>query len=300
LKWDNAYYNSDVLSQGFWKMMTQQGKLNNGEEIDYACGLFIDEYKGLKTISHGGAFVGFRADIIRFPEQGVSIAVFANRGDANPSRKVRQVADLVLEGKFIEDEPEVEVLKIETHEIETSPVSNVTFSIDQVAGTYEIRPGLMLILSAKEDSLNVLQSWNDANYVIGRTEKNTFQEPSDSELSFSFSMLEDDFTQMLTVKQGAIESPCKRKNTAYLKDIVLTDYVGDFYSKELDVTYFFFMEDKKLKVKIRNLTPIDLTVSDLDVFYCQGSLVRFKREKDSISGFELDAGRVKNLRFVKK
>ena len=63
--------------------MTQQGVLNNGEILEYASGLEISEYKGLKTISHGGAFVGFRAEYIRFPEQHLSIAIFANRDDAD-------------------------------------------------------------------------------------------------------------------------------------------------------------------------------------------------------------------------
>ena len=102
-KWDDAYYNSKVLSRTFWSMMTKQGVLNNGEAIDYASGLMISEYKGLKTIRHGGAFVGFRAELLRFPEQHLSIAIFANRGDANPSRKANQVADVLMMGKLIED-----------------------------------------------------------------------------------------------------------------------------------------------------------------------------------------------------
>lgn len=49
-KWDDAFYKSDVLDQEFWTLMTTQGKLNNGEAIDYAAGLFIDEHNGLKEI----------------------------------------------------------------------------------------------------------------------------------------------------------------------------------------------------------------------------------------------------------
>jgi len=99
-KWDDSFFDSSVLSKEFWTAMTQQGVLNNGEIIDYASGLGISEYKGLKKISHGGAFVGFRAEFIRFPEQHISIAIFANRGDANPTAKAYQVADIVLKENF--------------------------------------------------------------------------------------------------------------------------------------------------------------------------------------------------------
>ncbi|MBL4569275.1 MAG: beta-lactamase family protein [Flavobacteriaceae bacterium] len=90
-KWDDAYYSSNVLKKEFWNVMTQQGVLNNGEVISYASGLGIGKYKGLKTIRHGGAFVGFRADLLRFPEQRLSIAIFANRGDASPSRMANKL-----------------------------------------------------------------------------------------------------------------------------------------------------------------------------------------------------------------
>ena len=49
-KWDNAYYEYSVLSKEFWSKMTQQGILNNGEVINYASGLMIDKYKGLKFL----------------------------------------------------------------------------------------------------------------------------------------------------------------------------------------------------------------------------------------------------------
>ncbi|MFT6699291.1 MAG: CubicO group peptidase (beta-lactamase class C family), partial [Porticoccaceae bacterium] len=160
-KWDDAYYNSEVLSTAFWKMMTEQGVLNNGEVIDYASGLFISEYKGLKTVRHGGAFVGFRAELLRFPEQHFSIAIFANRGDANPSAMANQVADIMLKDKLIE-----EIVK--TEEIEINKPSKEKFSFEQIVGAYKIQPGVIVQLSIKNDSLNVLQTWDQSSYNIVR------------------------------------------------------------------------------------------------------------------------------------
>ena len=47
-------------------------------------------------MSHGGAWGGYRAELLRFPEQHFSVACLCNLGNAAPSRRARQVADVYL------------------------------------------------------------------------------------------------------------------------------------------------------------------------------------------------------------
>jgi CubicO group peptidase (beta-lactamase class C family) len=293
-KWDDAYYESNVLSREFWSVMTQQGILNNGEVIDYASGLMISKYKGLKTIRHGGAFVGFRAELLRFPEQKLSIAIFANRGDANPSRMANQVADVLLKDKLIEKVVKKDKkVKIDTTEDE--------FQLSQLVGDYEIQPGAVAKLSIKNDSLNVLQTWNKSTYNILKVSGNTFQISGNENISFSFSNLKDGFTQTLTVIQDGRETKAKRKKEINLSGIDLNDYLGSYYSKELDVTYDFEIENGILKAGIKEKKSlVDCTISEIDQFTMEFGMIRFQRTDGLISSFELDSGRVKNLKFHKK
>ncbi|MFT4802553.1 MAG: CubicO group peptidase (beta-lactamase class C family) [Ulvibacter sp.] len=292
-KWDDAYYESNVLSQEFWNIMTQQGTLNNGEVIDYASGLMISKYKGLKTVRHGGAFVGFRAELLRFPEQKLSIAIFANRGDANPSRMANQVADIILKDKLIE-----EVIN-EDKKVEIDGPKE-EFQLSQLVGDYEIQPGVIARFSIKNDSLNVLQTWNKSTYNIVKVSGNTFQISANENLSFSFSNLKEGFTQTLTILQGARETVAARKKEIDTSGINLKDYTGSFYSKELGVNYDFEIENEILIVRIENTqSTIECTISDLDQFSTELGLVRFQRKDGLIFGFELDSGRVKNLKFKK-
>jgi CubicO group peptidase (beta-lactamase class C family) len=291
-KWDDAYYESRVLSREFWSMMTQQGVLNNGEVIDYASGLMISKYKGLKTVRHGGAFVGFRAELLRFPEQKITIAIFANRGDANPSRMANQVADIILNEEFIEEGINKDK-KIDSPEKE--------FQLNQLVGNYEVQPGIIISLSIKNDSLNVLQIWNKSTYNIAKVSGNTFQIPGEKDLSFTFSNLTEGHTQTLSILQGGRETKAERKRDVDVSGIDLNNYSGSYYSKELNVTYNFKVEDGILKATIENNQSLmDLTISDLDEFTMELGLIRFQREGGVISGFELDSGRVKNLKFEKK
>ena len=292
-KWDDAYYESSVLSKEFWNMMTQQGILNNGEVIDYASGLMISKYKGLKTVRHGGAFVGFTAELLRFPEQKLSIAIFANRGDANPSRMANQVADILLKDKLIEEV----VNKDKKVEID---VPEEKFQLSQLVGDYEIQPGVVASLSIKNDSLNVLQTWNKSTYNIVKVSANRFEIPGTENLSFTFSNLKDGFTQTLNILQGGRETIAARKKEIDTSGINLKDYAGSYYSKELDVNYNFEIENEILIVRIENIqSTIECTISDIDQFSMELGLVRFQRTDGLISGFELDSGGVKNLKFKK-
>ncbi len=293
-KWDDAFYESGVLSKEFWNMMTQQGVLNNGEVTDYASGLVIGNYKGLKTIRHGGAFVGFRAELLRFPEQRLSIAIFANRGDANPSRMANRVADILLKDKLTES-----VVKKENKIKANDNVDE--FNLNQLVGDYEIQPGAVAKLTIKNDSLNVLQSWNKSSYIISRVSGNSFQIPGNEDILFSFSNLNDGFAQTLTVLQGGLETKADRKKEIDLSDVDLNDYQGNFYSKELDVTYNIEIQNGILNVAVAEKTiPMECTMSDIDLFTMEFGLIRFQRAEGMIKGFELDSGRVKNLKFIRK
>src|SRR5579859_820954 len=96
LKWDENFYSGQVGGREFLAEIQEHGKLNNGKVLDYAKGLFLQDYRGLPTVSHGGAWGGYRAELLRFPQQHFSVACLCNRGDANPSRRARQVADIYL------------------------------------------------------------------------------------------------------------------------------------------------------------------------------------------------------------
>jgi len=78
LLWDGSFYNNRLGKGGqalIDKVLTP-GVLNSGKRLDYSFGLGLGTYKGLKTVSHGGAFVGYRADIIRtFVAEGLPFRV---------------------------------------------------------------------------------------------------------------------------------------------------------------------------------------------------------------------------------
>lgn len=294
-KWDDAYYDRKVLSAAFWKMMSQQGVLNDGKVINYASGLNIGTYKGLKTIRHGGAFVGFRADLLRFPEQRLSIAIFANRGDANPSRMANQVADVMLKDKLITDSAEEE----KTADKTVTEAPKAVFALKQLLGNYEIEPGVALKVSLKEDSLHVVQTWNQSNYNIVKVSGNTFHLPGEKDLTFTFAEWQEGMTAELIILQGGRKTIAKRKEEVEISSLKLKDYEGTYQSEELGIRYQFELIDGALNARIEGKKAMKCRIADIDKFAFPLGVARFQRTDGEIVGFELDSGRVKNLKFRK-
>jgi CubicO group peptidase (beta-lactamase class C family) len=76
--WDQNFYHNRLGEKNLISQLLTPGMLNNGEKLNYAFGLAVSDYRGLRLISHGGSFAGFRAQMIRFPEQKLSVICLAN------------------------------------------------------------------------------------------------------------------------------------------------------------------------------------------------------------------------------
>jgi CubicO group peptidase (beta-lactamase class C family) len=95
-KWDESFYSGQVGGQGLLDLLAQRGRLGNGKEIDYGFGLTFGKHAGLPMVSHGGAWAGYRAELVRFPTKHLSVVCLANVGSADASGLALDVADLAL------------------------------------------------------------------------------------------------------------------------------------------------------------------------------------------------------------
>ena len=106
VRWMRNYETAQVGGEEMLQTMLRPGVLTNGDTLDYAHGLAVGEYRGLPTFGHGGSWVGYRTNFVRFPEQNLSIAVFCNVSDCDPAGRARRVAEVYI-GDLMAPEPEV-------------------------------------------------------------------------------------------------------------------------------------------------------------------------------------------------
>jgi CubicO group peptidase (beta-lactamase class C family) len=109
LKWDENFYSAKVGGKGFLAELQEPGKLNNGKPLKYAKGLFVEDYRGLHTVAHGGSWGGYRAQLLRFPDQHFSVACLCNLAHADPARRAQRVADVFLASEMKVPAPAADV-----------------------------------------------------------------------------------------------------------------------------------------------------------------------------------------------
>ncbi len=96
LRWSHAFTTDQVAGPDFTAVMLTPGTLATGQATRYGAGLALGEYRSLATNGHGGSTWGFRAQLVRFPDHGLSVAVLCNREDVNPGRLANGIVDLYL------------------------------------------------------------------------------------------------------------------------------------------------------------------------------------------------------------
>jgi len=293
--WDQAFYNYK-LGRELMDMLHTQGKLNNGQTIDYAFGLVIGTYRGLRTVSHSGSWAGFRASLIRFPEEKFSIICLSNLSTFNPAAISYKIADIYLADKFKE-----EIKKEKPQEIRAFPLSER--ELREKCGNYkEIKFGLWLVLSLEKEKLKA---------QIGRQEllltpvsQNTFQAwLGDSPITLEFSR--DEKGQIKAVLTGLGREKYVFLKAAPLPSLTpqaLKEYEGFYQSDELLGAVYEIRLDKenKLRIKFRNAPREALKPMAPDEFAVEGMNFSFLRAKNKkITGLALSAGRAANIMFRK-
>jgi len=282
-KWDENFYTARVGGQAFIDAMQKPGMFNNGLFQNYASGLVLGEYKGRRTVEHSGADAGYRANFLRFPDQHFSVIVLANLGEINPSDLCRRVTDLfLLPGKG-----------------EVSPFVIVDTAItEKWAGDYFDLTG--------KTRMKVEASVGIGNSGGLRVFGNMLRAVNDSVFRNPFNTNEYRFTTegekvMLKVSAPGVHTrkfEKVRKATVSLKG--LEEYMGTYYSKELDVRYTVLMKDYVLQVKTPRYEAWELTPFIKDVFLDQAILEFQRDKKGKVSGFLASTGRSRNIKFEKQ
>ena len=292
--WDQAFYNYK-LGKDLMDLLHQTGVLNNGKKLEYAFGLNVGKYKGLKLVSHGGAFVGFRADLIRFPEEKFSVICLANLASINPSRLCRQIADIYLADKFTEEA---------APEKKAESMTAITLAQDELenkAGkSTDEQESFIADISLKNDTLYV--EGRSLSYFLIPVSKSRFiAKDTPVEIVFEFFPAEGKATgAKLIIGREREFQLVRMPETAPLTSEQLKTYAGSYFTGELPATYIIALEEGKLVFKHRNAPKEALKCISTDKFSSGYGKMEFTRGKGKkITGFYLDAGRVR-IQFIKK
>ena len=110
IKWDAALTKRAVLKPTSWDSVYSPAKLANGSTYPYGFGWGLGKVNGRRVIEHSGAWQGFKTDIARYVDDGVTIIVLANLAQADPVGLAHGIAEAVspelIEKPIKDTEPE--------------------------------------------------------------------------------------------------------------------------------------------------------------------------------------------------
>jgi len=95
-QWINALWNYKLLGSEMQIQAWTRKKLNSGAPIDYGYGWHIEDYKNITHPHHGGSSIGFRNQLLLFPEQKLMVILLTNRNEGDPINEAHKIADLYL------------------------------------------------------------------------------------------------------------------------------------------------------------------------------------------------------------
>jgi len=173
LKWDQNFYDNRLGNgtRQLIDMMLTPGKLKSGEVLPYAFGLSISRYGGLRTRSHGGSAVGYRAHYLQFPDQRFSVVILSNLSTFNPGRIARKIADLYLADQF--SEPPVQRRRERPPGKKRRPAALPASKLQEYVGTYysdELRITYVLDVENK----NLVLTLRDTPYELAAYSEDLF------------------------------------------------------------------------------------------------------------------------------
>jgi hypothetical protein len=285
-KWDQEFYEGKVFGKDVIEEMHTKGVLNNGEELDYAYGLVIEDYKGLKSVQHSGGDAGYRTHLLRFPDQHFSVVVFSNLGTVSPVELAKKVADLYLADQIKQETEEETVIELPVEKLEK--FSGLYFEAEtQAQYNLELRDGKLFIPMGPGLELEAISEKKLRVKQFRNVHMEFVDTPQVQQMKLHWSRTANPDTL------EKVEVPVLSKDQ-------LEEYAGLYTSPELEVSYRLIVKDDKLAIQRRKYGIVPLRPSVKDSFGSDHFNLSFYRNTaGAIEGVKLYSGRVLGLRFIK-
>jgi CubicO group peptidase (beta-lactamase class C family) len=289
--WTQNYYEPKIGNKEMIRLLTTPGTLNGGGKMDYAFGVWRQEYKGLPVIEHSGNMSGFRAKIFSFPEQKFTAIALCNNMAILPSAIVNKLADVYLEGQL---KSEVQSPKKVTESLPPA----ITLSEKEAlryAGIYanpEI--GKVFKLGLKDGKLinsGLLQNETPVT-PVSENRLLIVEGANVTELNPVFNKSGTISEIKILTKSGKPDIFVPVKPPLDSPE-ALSEYTGTYYSEELDADYKLTLEGNTLSLQISDDRKPQLTAAYADVFTTAGGQINLsftRDEKGKIAGFVFDSG----------
>ncbi|MEM5565826.1 serine hydrolase domain-containing protein [Psychroserpens sp. AS72] len=263
--------------------------LTTVKKATYARGLMVDNYKGFATLSHSGYGFGGRTQLITVPEENIGIVILTNLQSINPTPISYKILDVLL----ISEEKKPIIIE------KKSPFKPQ--NLESFIGDYrEINSDMTMQISIENDTLKAKGSMGKTKIPLIQINTNEFVRRNAQNVKYDFTKTK---THDMIVSFGGTPFYFKRAQLVYENPKKLSEFVGRYFSEELDTTYTFYIENNELKLSYTNHEAVTLYPIQLNAFGNHDrTFYQFTRTDDQtkITGMLLSCdGQISNIEFTK-
>jgi CubicO group peptidase (beta-lactamase class C family) len=280
LKWSENFHSGKVGGAAFIAELQQPQRLADGRDHGYAFGLFTREHNGIRQIVHDGGTAGYRAALVRFPAQGVSVAVLCNTTSADAMAKANAVAEIWL--------------TMPNSRSGKGPLPNMTpQQMSALAGVYKHEvTGRPMRIVAEKQTLHA--KLGDAEIPLTPVSSTLFETPWGVTLT-----LDGRGTAIYSDERGVLFDRFVRVSGSGTDSAQPSEYLGRYASDEADVSMTVELEGGSLRLARRGSSAMPLVPEYPDAFSVPGlGTVIFRRDPQGrINAFSVVQDRVWDLRL---
>jgi CubicO group peptidase (beta-lactamase class C family) len=287
-KWLLNFEAARVGRRAAVERMQQPGKLNNGAKVNYGFGLVLGQYHGMRMISHGGSWAGYRSAMLCIPEKRFAVAILSNTSDMNTGELAYKIAALYLE---VPPQQPSDQSPTNPPAVKPDPAS-----WDAFPGTYRLGPGWLLTITREGNQLMTQATHEDKFVMTSVSETNFFVEAYRAPIEF----VRQPSGRVTNLLYRGINAP--RLDPPVLALDKLPAYAGDYWSEELRIAGRIEIHDGKLASQQRSGTWLYLLPTGADRFDTEwgGMAIEFTRNSASnVTEMRISGSRVRHLRYTK-
>ncbi len=274
--------------------LQEQAVLSSGEKVDYALGLSIGKFRGLRTISHGGADAAYRSYVVWFPDQQLGVAVVSNLATFNTGGIANHVAEVYLEQKMTAPpEPPKPVAR---QYIKLDPGA-----LDQYAGAYLLSDIGLVTIQVKDGRLMGAPQGQSSLELKPIAPNRFYVEQLNSRVEFA---PQAGGKMRMRLWGAGMFGEGERVTVVPFDSKDLAQYPGAYWSDELETQYTIVVKDGKLVADHAHHGEIALTPVSKDQFrggtFFMQEVIFVRDGGGRVTGMTVGGGRVTAIRFTRR
>jgi hypothetical protein len=265
-----------------------QEPIEKAEIQTYGYGLELADRMGYPSVHHSGSTGSYHAQTVRYPEERLSIVVMSNNGNLWSGFIADKIASVLLPTKTVAENKDdgLEESKYSTEMKEVELEGEYLSTEDVIIRILQSDDGLLW----KQDNNNPIALKKEAGSIYH------FEQNPDVRIGF----LADQFTVFYPGSEPRVHEkiPAFYPTRDYLQELV-----GQYYSKELDLTLEISLDEagQLLLRNDRRKRLLPLEIIQRDRFLLNDYIILSDREASGhVVGLFLSINRVKGVRFRKR